>query len=148
MKKIIISFFALLLIISPIFVGAQEVTGGTPAGGGPETLWGGANETPLAGGGGNFLENPLKAANIQELLADILDIIVQIGTVFMTMMIIYAGFLFVWSRGKPGDLEKAKDAIKWTLIGAALILAAFVIATALRNTVEQLGSVTPSTLAN
>lgn len=67
-------------------------------------------------------------------VADVAQTIVIMGTV---LFLIYAGFMFVISRGDPGKIKKAKDALLWGLIGAALILCAEVLAYGLGDTVKE-----------
>lgn len=84
------------------------------------------------------LPNPTGQANIQQFIATALKAIVQISLPIITFFVVYAGFLFVSARGNPNQLEKAKGNIPYVLIGAALILGAWVLATLLGNTVQQI----------
>ncbi len=84
------------------------------------------------------LQNPLKYNNVSELIEAISNIVVQIGVPVVAVMIIYSGFLFVSARGNEDKLTKAKQAFLWTIIGAAIVLGAFVISRAIRATIDQL----------
>lgn len=84
------------------------------------------------------IENPIEAKSFTELLTSVLNIIIEIGIPILVLMIIYSGFLFVTARGNSEGLQKAKDAILYTLIGAAIILGSYVIADAVKNTVDSL----------
>ncbi len=84
------------------------------------------------------IENPISVSTIQEFVAKVLDIVVTISTPFLVVMFIYSGFLFVWARGKDTELKKAKDVFFYTVIGAALVLGAFILATAIDATINQL----------
>ena len=53
-------------------------------------------------------------------------------------MIIWSGFLFVTARGSDEKLSTAKKAFAYAVIGAAIVLGAFVIEQALQGTVDQL----------
>lgn len=91
---------------------------------------------------GQFLENPLKDINsIPQLIAAILDIVVQIGIPVVALFIIYSGFLFVKARGNPEGLKTAKTAFIWTLVGAAVLLGASVLASVISGTIDQLRGV-------
>ena len=68
----------------------------------------------------------------------LLSIILTIGIPIVAFFIIYSGFLFVMARGKPEDLETAKRAFGYTVIGAALLLGAWVFAQAISATVNAL----------
>jgi hypothetical protein len=98
-----------------------------------------------AQGGGNpssgsiVIENPFKANTIQDLIKTIVnDILMPIGGVVAVMMIMYAGFMYVTARGDPGQIKKARDALLWAVIGAAILLGAWVISQAISTTIDQL----------
>ncbi len=56
----------------------------------------------------------------------------------IAFFIIYVGFSFITAQGNKDKLSKAKDAMWYTLLGAAVILGAFVISKAIGGTVEQI----------
>ncbi|OJI08684.1 MAG: hypothetical protein COV08_03285 [Candidatus Vogelbacteria bacterium CG10_big_fil_rev_8_21_14_0_10_49_38] len=87
---------------------------------------------------GGVLQNPLKADTFLELLDLLLGAVVQVGLVVVTFFIIYAGFLFVKAQGSPDGLKNAKGAIKWTIIGSAIVLGAYAIKEIIYNTVSGL----------
>lgn len=39
-------------------------------------------------------------------------------------LLVYAGFLWIWARGKEDEIQKAKDIILGTVIGLVIVLAA------------------------
>ncbi|HPY13018.1 MAG TPA: hypothetical protein PLZ23_01425, partial [Candidatus Paceibacterota bacterium] len=84
--------------------------------------------------------NPLKDGidSLPGLLKLILDIMVQIGTTVIIIMIIYAGFLYTTARGNQSQLDKAHRVIRGVLIGSAIILGAFVIAQVIKDTADDL----------
>lgn len=110
----------------------------------PLLVWG-ADE---GGAVDRIIDNPLKAESITELLALVLDIVVQVGLVVVVFFVIFAGFQFVTAQGDTGKITKAREALVATLIGSAIILGCYAIASALKNTVEQLkeGVTSTSTL--
>lgn len=93
--------------------------------------------------GSGALKNPLAPGldSLPKIFAAVVNnIVLPVAVPFIAIMIIYSGFLFVIAR-KNGDtftLDKAKTTFKYTMIGAALILGAFVIANALQGTLNQL----------
>lgn len=93
----------------------------------------------LQGGGSFTLENPIRAENFAQFLNDILSIVVQIGVPVVVVGIIYAGFLFVTAGGNTEKLTNAKRTFLGVLIGAGIVLGAFVISEAIQGTVNQLG---------
>lgn len=87
------------------------------------------------------ITNPLTGVDsIEELITVILRVMVQVGLPIIAIFIIYTGFLFVTARGNESKLEEAKKAFFWTIIGAAIVLGAFVISTAIKTTVGNLGT--------
>ena len=84
--------------------------------------------------------SPLKdIGGIQELVERLLnDIVLPLGATVAAVFIVYAGFLYVKARGNKSELEQAHETIKWTLVGAAVILGASVIAALIGGTIEQL----------
>jgi hypothetical protein len=80
--------------------------------------------------------NPLgTTSTVPDLIKTILKGALTIGIPVVALAIIYCGFLFVVARGKPEELKKAKDALLWTVIGAAVLLGAYAIAQMISSTV-------------
>lgn len=83
--------------------------------------------------------NPLKnTKTINELIKKILEGVIKIGMPIIVLAIIYCGFLFVSAQGKPESIKKAKDALIYTLIGAAILLGSWAIAQLIGDTVKAL----------
>ncbi len=82
--------------------------------------------------------NPISANNINEFIKAILEGAIKIGIPIIALAIIYSGFLFVKAQGKPEDLKTAKNAIMYTLLGAALLLGAWALAQLISETVLSL----------
>ena len=81
------------------------------------------------------IDNPIGADTINELIKTILEGVIKIGIPIITLAIIYCGFLFVSAQGKPESIKKAKDALLYTLIGAAILLGSWAIAQLISETV-------------
>jgi len=82
--------------------------------------------------------NPLGTTgpnSIPVLIQKILEGVLKIGIPVIALAIIYCGFLFVKAQGKPEELKKAKEALLYTLIGAAILLGAWAIAKMISATV-------------
>lgn len=86
------------------------------------------------------LQNPIKVNSISALILIVTRVVRYIAIPFIVIMIMWAGFLFIWARSgaKSGDLNKAKDALFYTVIGAFILLSSELIAQILKNTVEGL----------
>ena len=85
---------------------------------------------------GTKLCNPIRFETIQCFFKEVLKIAAEIGGVFVVIGIIYAGFLFVSARGNAEELGKAKRAITYTVIGAALVLGAWAFSVGIANTIN------------
>lgn len=98
----------------------------------------------LAGGNDGCLPDggkicpTVSAGSIPDLIKNILQGALTIGIPVIALAIIYCGFLFVFARGNSEKLGKAKDALLYTLIGAAILLGSWAIATMIQSTVTAL----------
>jgi ABC-type uncharacterized transport system permease subunit len=70
----------------------------------------------------------------------VLRAIVQLGTIVLTLMLIWTGFLFVKARGNPGEIAKARQALLWTIVGGLILLGAEALGQAIKSTAETLGT--------
>lgn len=133
-------FVFLFAVVFPFFVNADHIAGH------PKSAGGGQNSS--AGGGENSsvninvkINNPLgKISSIPQFMEALLNIVITIGVPLVAIAIIYTGFLFVKAQGNAEELKTAKKALMYTLIGAGLILGAWVLANAIKGTVEQIRS--------
>jgi hypothetical protein len=119
-------------VIRPITHQGNSVTGSPPAGGS-------VTGTPPDTSGEGSLTNPLNSINsLPELLTAILKGVVEIGAIFLTLMIVYVGFLFVAARGNEEKIRSARDALMWTVIGGLILLGAEAISLVIQATVKTL----------
>ena len=84
------------------------------------------------------LKNPVIFPDIARFIEGALRALVTIALPIVAFFIVYSGFLFVKARGNPGELGKAKENFKWVILGSALILGSWVLATMIASTVGQL----------
>ena len=85
------------------------------------------------------IKNPFKADNINELIEVLIDdILIPVGGVIAVLMIMWAGFLYVTARGKPDKIKTANQALLWAVVGAGILLGAWVISGAIGATIKQL----------
>jgi hypothetical protein len=82
-------------------------------------------------------QNPLQTPDIQSFIATGLKALVVIALPIITVFIVISGFMFVAARGNQSKLEKAKENFVYVIIGAGLILGAWVLATLIGGTVTQ-----------
>ena len=78
-----------------------------------------------------IFDNPLNLNTIPELIRALLQIAVTIALPVVTIFIVYAGFLFVSARGNEQQITKAKSILTWSIVGAILIIGAWVFAVAI-----------------
>ena len=82
---------------------------------------------------GTRLSNPVARIMEPQNLIDLIITIVQfLGGPIVVIGVIYSGYLFVTAQGETNQLEKARHALLWTIVGAAVILGA----TAIKNVVD------------
>lgn len=79
-------------------------------------------------------QNPLGNANLKGLVNIILTSIVRIGAVLCVFFLILSGFKFVTAQGNAGEIGKAKEMLKWTIIGGLITMGAFAISEIIKNT--------------
>lgn len=125
------NLFRLLLIIFlvaiPVISFAQTPTGGNPLvpiGGNP-----GCNPA------GGKICPPINQTTINGFIKTLLEKALKIGIPIIALAIIYCGFLFVFARGNSEKITKARDALLYTLIGAAVLLGSWAIAQLISETV-------------
>lgn len=127
----IISCIMIMIFVVPFLIQAQD-TGGT--GVPPDATGSGQPPSPPI-----KIVNPFKENTVEGFIRTIVnDILIPIGAVVAVIMIMYAGFLYVTARGNPGQIEKAHKALLWAVIGAAILLGAWVISQAIQGTINEL----------
>ncbi|MCF7835687.1 MAG: pilin [Candidatus Marinimicrobia bacterium] len=90
--------------------------------------------------GESGLKNPIKYDSFDKFIKAIAEVIMEIGGVLAVIFIIWSGYLFVTARGNEEQLKKAKTTFLWTIVGTAVLLGAYVVATAVVEFVTSLGS--------
>lgn len=91
-----------------------------------------------AGEAGGLFDNPLKAKSLTELLMSVLQGVVRIAGVFLVLAFVYVGFQFAVAQGNTEKLTKAREALLWTVVGAAILLGAEGIAVVIGSTASSL----------
>lgn len=86
------------------------------------------------------IDNPIgeKINDIPALIKVALEFVVKIGGPVIVFFIVYSGFLFISAQGNKDKMKKAKDTLLYVIIGAVVVLGAFVISKIITGTVEQL----------
>lgn len=77
--------------------------------------------------------------DLMGLIAVILNnIVMPIAAVAVVIWIVWAGFTFITAQGKPAEIEKARQRLLWSLIGAGILLGAAGISKVVQVTVNAL----------
>ena len=84
------------------------------------------------------LNSPTLDATFQGFISTAMKALVKISLPIITIFIVYSGFLFVTAQGNQGKLETAKRNFFFSVLGALLILAAWILATIIAGTVTQI----------
>lgn len=92
--------------------------------------------------GAEKIKNPLgDNANLDNILKKILSGINVIAAMVVTFFIILGGFKYVTAMGDEKKISEAHEMLKWTVIGAAILFGAQVIANIIQTTVTELSKV-------
>ncbi|OGG67129.1 hypothetical protein A3C21_02040 [Candidatus Kaiserbacteria bacterium RIFCSPHIGHO2_02_FULL_59_21] len=86
------------------------------------------------------LKNPLNSnfSSIPAFIAGALKALAMIALPIITLFLVISGFYFITAQGNQQKLETAKKNFFYVVIGALLILGAWIIATLIAGTVNQL----------
>lgn len=87
-----------------------------------------------------MLRNPLDPSfsTIPLFIAGVLKVLVMVALPIITFFIVYSGFKFIAAQGNEAKLTDAKHNFFYVILGSLLILGAWVIATLIGGTVDQL----------
>ena len=84
------------------------------------------------------LTNPISSTTFADLVAKLAKAIAAIGIPLVAIFLIWSGFLFVTSQGNEKKLEEAKQAFYWAVIGGAVVVGAYALASAIVNFAQKL----------
>ena len=84
--------------------------------------------------------NPLKSeySTVSGFIAGALRAMVMVALPVLALFIVFSGFKFIAAQGNPQKLGEAKMNFVYVILGALLILGAWIIATLIGGTVSQL----------
>lgn len=130
-----------ILLISCLFLLPVLASAQSPFGGSVTNPYGGSVTN---NGSGGQLCNPLGGcgasgpSDLAQFIQLVLRAVMKIGAVVVVFFVVYSGFLFVTAQGNEEKLKKAKNAMLWTLVGAAILLGAELLATVITNTITNI----------
>lgn len=84
------------------------------------------------------LDNPTSIPTLYDFIKTVLTVVVKIGIPVATIFIIWSGFMFLTAQGDEAQLTKAKHSFVWACVGTAVLLGAWLLATAIKGTIDQL----------
>jgi hypothetical protein len=87
------------------------------------------------------LSNPLKVSSIGELVQNFVQIFSYIVILLAVLMLIYVGFLYVMSQGKPDKRKELNSWLLWIVVGVAVVISARLIINIVINTLSASGTV-------
>lgn len=143
-------FISSFLLSAQILFAQYDASGGAVPASVPSSA-GGATGASASGSGGATQSGPVapllfnipnpfgtQSFTLFDFVKRIVALATQIAIPVIILLIIYAGFEFVRAQGAPEAINKAKDTLLYTLIGAGIIFGANVIALAVEATVKNL----------
>lgn len=77
--------------------------------------------------------NPLTSQSFEALVQSLANWVAAIALPIVAIFIIYSGFLFVTAGGNQSKIDAAKTTFYWTVIGTAIVVGAWALATAIVN---------------
>ena len=83
-----------------------------------------------------FIQNPLKAKDINELIVILVDVAVKLGMIVAFLGLIWVGFKFVIAQGDPTKIGQARTHFFYLIIGIAILIGAKVIIEIIKGTLE------------
>ncbi len=86
------------------------------------------------------LINPLSSdfASIPGFIKGILGIVMYLGVPFIGLILVYAGFKYLFARGNKDKISKATYNIGWVIVGIAVFLGAWALALLIDSTIKQI----------
>ena len=80
----------------------------------------------------------LTVSSVQDFVALVLKVIVQISLPVIAFFLVLTGYRFISAQGNATKLKAARENFLWVIIGAALILGAWLFATLIGSTISQI----------
>lgn len=87
--------------------------------------------------------NPIGPSNMTlvDFIEKVIKFALTIGIPIIAIAIIYSGLLFVTARGNDSQLETAKNAFTYAVIGGAILLGSFIFAKLIKETIESIAMI-------
>lgn len=75
-------------------------------------------------GRGREIQNPLRTEKFEEVITRFANFGAAIAGALMTLVVLYAGYLYLFSGGSEEMLKRARKALTWAVVGFIVILLA------------------------
>lgn len=83
------------------------------------------------------LDSPLAYKTVSSFVENVLKAVVLVALPIIALFIMYAGFKYIMARGSSGKLQDAHQNFMYVVIGALLIMGAWILATLIGGTISQ-----------
>lgn len=70
------------------------------------------------------IENPLKTEKFEDVIVRFANFGAAIAGALMTLVVLYAGYLYLFSGGSEDMVKRARQALTWAVVGFIVILLA------------------------
>jgi len=131
-SNIIIALLLGITVLTPQLVSAQGLTSNQN----PALT---QNQNPAVTNNSVFqLKDPLEIKNFCDLVKKLLNIVLAIGVPIAVLFLVWAGFRFILARGSQDGLVDAKRNFYFVIIGIAIFLGAWTLATVISATIQTL----------
>ena len=89
------------------------------------------------------LTNPLAEGNmnvetIPQFVQSILSVVMYLGVPFIGLILVFAGFKFLFARGNSDKIKGASFNFMWVTIGIAVFLGAWTLSTIIDSTISNI----------
>lgn len=84
-----------------------------------------------------YAQGPLSLQNILDVATEVRNFLMIIGIVAIVSFIVWSGIIYISAGGDEGRIAAAKQKLLWAIIGAAIILAVFIITETIRVVLNQ-----------
>lgn len=133
-SHILVSLFFGLAVLAPSLAIAQAL----PNNQSPAVT---DNQSPAVTNNSTFqLKDPLGIKNFCDLVKSLLNIVMAIGVPIAVLFLVWSGFRFILARGSQQGLADAKKNFYFVIIGIAIFLGAWTLATVISATIQTLDS--------
>lgn len=124
--------FSMTFAVSPVFANQHQGATGGLSGVGVSA----GTPSPR-----NTIQNPLSGiSTVSQFVEAILKGILAIGMPVAVFFIVLSGFRFIAAQGNQEKLSDAKNNFMWTIIGVAIFIGAWTLATLIASTLKQIGA--------